>query len=495
MLLRARVLAPQAGILEPIVSSAEISTLDNGLTVLTVPGGTGSMSAMLFVGAGSRYETREVAGTAHFLEHLFFKGTPRRPTTLEIATEIDSLGCRFNAFTSEEYTAYYVKGAAEYTEQAVDVIADMLRNATDPRRRGRAERGVVLEEMKMYEDNPQAKVHQLIGRAIYGDTPLGWGVIGFPEVITSVSRDEIVAYRKRFYAPGRMTLVIAGNVTHELNLRLAEQHFAELPKQDLDAAVPGIFNPPTNEHAERDIQQANICLALPGLSHADSLEDVVAARMMSAILGGSMSSRLFISVRERQGLCYSVSASLDMTADIGSMIIYTGTDPEKAGTAVASIVAEMETMVRDGITPEELEKGRAMLKGRYVLDREDSMAMGYLAAAEMLYRGRVIPMEEQFALIDGVTADQIQASAARYLQAGRDPQRHRRAPRPRHLRCPDPGSRRRGLSAVADEPTHNRLSSAGRAWPSCPGSATPRSTSSSRPRSSTPQMAAMGAPS
>ena len=398
------------------MSSAEISTLDNGLTVLTVPGGTGSMSAMLFVGAGSRYETREVAGTAHFLEHLFFKGTPRRPTTLQIATEIDSLGCRFNAFTSEESTAYYVKGAADYTEQAVDVIADLLRNALMPAEEVERERGVVLEEMKMYDDNPQAKVHQLIGRAIYGDTPLGWGVIGFPEVIKGVSRDEVVAYRKRFYAPGRMTLVIAGNVTHELNRSLAERHFADLPAQDLDPALPGTFNPPTNEHAERDIQQANVCLALPCLSHSDPEEDVTAARMMSAIFGGSMSSRLFISVRERQGLCYSVSSSLGLASDIGTMVIYTGTDPGQASTAVASIVAEMEKIVAEGVTPEEVEKGKAMLKGRYVLDREDSMAQGYLAAAELLYRGKMSDQKEQFDLIDAVTADDINAAATKYLR-------------------------------------------------------------------------------
>ncbi|HXA41880.1 MAG TPA: pitrilysin family protein [Candidatus Solibacter sp.] len=398
------------------MSAAEISTLDNGFTVLTVPGGTGSMSAMLFVGAGSRYETREVAGTAHFLEHLFFKGTPRRPTTLQIATEIDSLGCRFNAFTSEEYTAYYVKGAADYTADAVDVIADMLRNALIPADEVERERGVVLEEMKMYEDNPQAKVYQLIGKAIYGDTPLGWGVIGFPEVIKAVSRDEVAAYRQRFYAPGRMTLVIAGNINHALTLSLAQQYFADLPAQDLGTALPGSFNPPTNEHTERDIQQANICLALPCLSHAQPESEVTAARMMSAILGGSMSSRLFISVRERQGLCYSVSSSLDLAADIGTMVIYTGTDPGKASTAVASILEEMEKMVSGGVTADEVAKGKAMLKGRYVLDREDSMAQGYLAAAELLYRGKVSDQQEQFELIDAVTADDINQAAAKYLR-------------------------------------------------------------------------------
>jgi predicted Zn-dependent peptidase len=398
------------------MGAPEISKLDNGLTVLTVPGGTGSMSAMLFVGAGSRYEAREEAGTAHFLEHLFFKGTPRRPTTLQIATEIDSLGARFNAFTSEEYTAYFVKGAADYTEKSVDVIADMLKHALIPPEEVERERGVVLEEMKMYEDNPQAKVQQVIGRAIYGDTPLGWGVIGFPEVISTVSRDQVAAYRERFYAPSRMMLVLAGNVTHEANLALARDYFGEIPPRDTAAAPPGQFGPIGGEQVERDVQQANVCMALPGLSHADPPQDLVAMRMMTAILGGSMSSRLFISVRERQGLCYTVSASLDMAADIGSIILFVGTDPEKAGTAVASIVTEMELMVRDGITAEELEKGRAMLKGRYVLDREDSMAMGYLAAAELLYRGRILTMEEQFALIDGVTADQIQAMAARFLR-------------------------------------------------------------------------------
>ena len=397
------------------MSAPQITTLDNGFTVLTVPGGTGSAAAMLFVGAGSRYEHKEVAGTAHFLEHLFFKGTPRRPTTLEIATEIDGLGAQFNAFTSEEYTAYYVKGAAEYTERSVDVIADMLRNALIPEEEVDRERGVVLEEMKMYEDNPQSKVFRILGEVLYGDTPLGWGVLGFPEVISSVHRDEILAYRKRFYAPGRMTLVLSGNVTHEQNMRLAGLYFADLPPQELDQAPAGAFAAISHRAEGRDIQQANVALAMPGIAATAPRADVVAARMMNAILGGSMSSRLFISVRERQGLCYSVSSALDMNADIGSLYVYTGTDPAKAGVAVESIIREMEKMVTGGVTPEELEKSRAMLKGRYVLEREDSMAIGYLAAAEILYRGRVSTQEEQFALIDGVTSDDIAAAAHKYL--------------------------------------------------------------------------------
>jgi predicted Zn-dependent peptidase len=398
------------------MSEPQVTRLDNGLTVLTVPGGSGSAAAMLFVGAGSRYETREVSGTAHFLEHLFFKGTPRRPTTLQIATEIDSLGARFNAFTSEEYTAYYVKGAADYTAKSVDVIADMLRNALIPEEEVDRERGVVLEEMKMYEDNPQAKVFRLLGEVMYGDTPLGWGVLGSKEVISTVSREQILDYRTSFYAPGRMTLVISGNAEHQQSLRLADEYFADLPPQPLKGALPGRFAELNHKQNARDVQQANIALAMPGISHAEPEAEVVAARMMSAIFGGSMSSRLFISVRERQGLCYSVSSSLDMNADIGSMLVYTGTDPAKAGTAVESIIREMETIVAAGVTKEEMEKGRAMLKGRYVLDREDSMAIGYLAAAEMLYRGKVSTREEQFALIDSVTADQVQEAARRYLK-------------------------------------------------------------------------------
>jgi predicted Zn-dependent peptidase len=395
--------------------AAEISRLDNGLTVLTVPGGTGSMTAMLFVGAGSRYETREVSGTAHFLEHLFFKGTPRRPTTLQLATEIDSLGCRFNAFTSKEYTAYYVKGAAEYADAAVDVIADLLQHALIPAEEVERERGVVLEEMKMYEDNPRSKVQNLIDLVIYGDTPLGWDVVGFPEVISGVSRDQIMAYRESFYAPGRMTLVIAGNVTHATTERLARQHFAGLPERPLDRALPGAFAEDRAGQDQREIQQANLAMALPGPSHSDPEREVVAARMMAAILGGSMSSRLFISVRERQGLCYSVHASLDMAADIGAIAIGTGTDPEKAATAVRSIVAEMDQLSADGVTAEEMEKGRAMLKGRYVLDREDSMSLAYLSAAELLYRGRVQTMEDYFAVVDSIAAEEVLAAARRYL--------------------------------------------------------------------------------
>ena len=394
----------------------EISHLDNGLTVLTVPGTVGSMSAMLFVGAGSRYETEETAGTAHFLEHLFFKGTKNRPTTLEIATEIDSLGCRFNAFTTEEYTAYYVKGASEYAEKAVDVIADMLKNALIPPEEVERERGVVLEEMKMYEDNPQSKVQELVSEAIYGHTPLGWGVIGFPEVIKHVSRDEIVAYRQRFYNAQRMTLVMAGNITHKQNLRLAEKFFADVRGEAAPGPEPGSYAPIGNRNQAREIQQANVCLAMPGPSHADPQEDLVAARMMNALFGGSMSSRLFISVRERQGLCYTVNSGLDMAADIGSVIIYTGTDPGNATLAVESIVHEMELMAKDGPTPDELEKARAMIKGRYVLDREDSMSQGYLAAVELLYRGRVTTVEEYFAMIDSISADDIHRAAALYLR-------------------------------------------------------------------------------
>ncbi|MFN2463601.1 MAG: M16 family metallopeptidase [Candidatus Dormibacteria bacterium] len=398
------------------MGTPQVSKLDNGFTVLTVPGGSGSADAMLFVGAGSRYEHREVSGTAHFLEHLFFKGTPRRPTTLEIATEIDGLGARFNAFTSEEYTAYYVKGAADYTDQAVDVIGDMLRNALIPEEEVDRERGVVLEEMKMYEDNPQAKVFRLLAEVLHGDTPLGWGVLGSPDVIRTVTREQVLEYRRHFYAPGRMTLVLSGNVDHEQNLRLADEYFSDLEPADLDHAPAGEFAEIGHRAHARDIQQANVAMAMPGVSHATPEQEVVAARMMNAILGGSMSSRLFISVRERQGLCYSVGSSLDMNADIGSVNVFTGTDPGKAGVAVESIIKEMQTMVRDGVTAGELEKGKAMLKGRYVLDREDSMAIGYLAAAEMLFRGRVKTLEEEFALIDAVTADDIQAAAAKYLR-------------------------------------------------------------------------------
>lgn len=394
----------------------QLTTLPNGLTALTIPGGAGSLSAMIFVGAGSRQESRETAGIAHFLEHLFFKGTPRRPTTLAIATEIDSLGSQFNAFTSYEYTAYFVKGAVEFAERMVDVLSDMLLNALLPAEEVERERGVVLEEMKMYNDVPQQRVQSLLRTALYGDTPAGWDVIGFEDTIRQVQRDQIAAYRSVLYSPDRIYLVMAGAIDHGRTVDLAERYLAGLAGTDGRTEQQAIFASPQTVVETRPIQQANLALAVPGPSFRDTEREVAATSMMSTILGGSMSSRLFIAIRERRGLAYRVGSGLDLMSDSGSLGIHLGTDPQKVDAAVEGILAETDRLVREGVSAEELEKARAMHEGSYVLRMEDSMRIAVSGATDMLYRNRVQTREGYFKLVDSITAADIQAAAERYLR-------------------------------------------------------------------------------
>lgn len=395
--------------------AAEVSRLDNRLTVITVPG-QASASAVLFVGAGSRYETREVAGTAHFLEHLFFKGTLRRPTALQIATEIDALGGVFNAFTSKEYTAYFVKCAADYVDDAIDVLADMLDNALIVADEVERERGVILSEMRMYHDQPGSWVARLANQLLFGDTPMGWDIVGFEDVIRSVSRDQISFYRQSFYAPARMTLAVAGPVDHQHVRALAGRYLGEIQQGALSEPVGANFASERSVGEARDVQQAAIHLVLPGPAIASGERELMATQLVTMLLGGSMSSRLFISVRERQGLCYHISASLHPYLDAGVITIATGVDPERAGQAVEAITKEIERLVRDGVTPEEVAKARAMYKGRYSISREDSMSLALGGAIDLLNWGRVRTPEEVFALVDSVGPDELLAAARRWYR-------------------------------------------------------------------------------
>ena len=395
--------------------AAEVSRLDNGLTVVTVPG-QASASAVLFVGAGSRYETRDVAGSAHFLEHLFFKGTERRPTALQIATEIDALGGVFNAFTSKEYTAYFVKCAADYVDQAIDVLGDMLNHALIVPDEVERERGVILQEMRMYHDQPGSWVARLANQLLFGDTPMGWDIVGFEDVIRSVSREQISAYRQSFYAPGRMTLAIAGPVDHAHVRGVAERDFAALEARSLQTAEQSTFSSERAVGEAREVQQAAIHLVLPGPSIAAGERELMATQLATMLLGGSMSSRLFISVRERQGLCYHISASLHPYLDAGVITIATGVDPERAGDAVAAIAREVERLTADGVSEEELAKARAMYKGRYSISREDSMSLALGGAIDLLNWRRIRTPEEIFTLVDSVSAAELLQAARKWYR-------------------------------------------------------------------------------
>lgn len=398
--------------------AVRVSALSNGLTVITLRGGLGSTTAMLFVRAGSRSETRETAGCAHFLEHLFFKGTRRRPSTRDVATEIDALGCRCNGFTSKEYAGYYIKGAAEYVPRTSEILADMVANALVRAEDIDGERGVILSEQRTYEDNPSTLARTLTVRALYGDTPLGWDATGFPDVVATVTRETLLAYRNRFYLPSRMVFLVAGVADHGRVEALASEHLGRLA--DVAVEAPAVPPPgaPGNLFVERQTRQANLCLALPGPSYADSEREMALARLVHVVLGGSMSSRLFLNLRARQGLCYSVRSRLEPYSDVGAVTVFTATDPERTPAAVEAIVAEMRKLGGSGMEAEELERARAVLKGIYVIEREDTSTWARLAGFDLMHRGHVRLREDHFALLDSIALEEVNDAAARYLSGG-----------------------------------------------------------------------------
>jgi predicted Zn-dependent peptidase len=402
----------------PAPAHVALGQLPNGLRLLTVPGGRGSMTVMLFVAAGSRYEARDNAGAAHMLEHLFWSGTEQRPSARAIAGEIDSLGCKFNAQTDKEWTSYYIKGAEEYTANAVAIIADLIKNAVMPAEEIEKERRVVLAELRSVQDNPRTSVRTLISTAVYGDTPMGRDSAGLPDVILAISRAQIMEFRARLYAAGRLILVVAGNPDHDQHVRLANESFGDVPPGGAGwQPEPATRARAVNLVAHRDIRQCNLCIAIPGPSYLNTEREMLTARMMNSILGGSMSSRLMTSVRERQGLCYSIVSFLDPFAETGSLITFAGTDPSNAGRVVSSIMDELDELASQGPTDWEVRKAAAMTKGTFVLEREDSASLARLSAFELMHRGCISSREEKFELIESISAEEITAAARSYLSS------------------------------------------------------------------------------
>src|SRR5438067_9099482 len=323
--------------------------------------------------AGSRYETDEAQGIAHFSEHMFFKGTERRPSAREIAGEIDAIGGEFNAFTGKEYTAYYVKCAAEHRDIALDVLVDMLRNSRfDPDEIDR-EKGVIVEEMNMYYDTPRDFIGGVYENLLYGDQPLGWDIIGRKETVRGATRDTFMDYIGHWYKPSRMVVGVGGKIGDGLTERIDEL------LGDLEPAETGEPDPVAPQqngrvsvHTER-ADQAHISLGVPSypLLHPDRY----ALQLLATILGGGMSSRLFSEVRERRGLAYYVFGVNHSYTDAGSPYSQAGGDINRTHAAVETIVRELRRVADEPVPADELEKGKNFSKGRFVLSLESPQGL------------------------------------------------------------------------------------------------------------------------
>jgi predicted Zn-dependent peptidase len=364
---------------------------------------------MIMLAAGSRYETRETNGIAHFAEHMFFKGTERRPTAKDISVEIDSIGAEFNAFTGKEYTGYYVKCAAEHRDVALDVLTDMLRNSKfDPDEIER-EKGVIVEEMNMYFDTPRDYIGGVYEELLYGDQPLGWDIIGRKETVRGATRDTFTGYVDHWYKPTRMVVGVGGKTGDGLLERL-EELLGDLPAAETGEPEPvaGYQNGRVKVFTKQS-DQAHICLGVP--SYPIEHPDRYALQLLATVLGGGMSSRLFSEVRERRGLAYYVFGLNHSYTDAGSLYSQAGVDINRIDEAVTTVAAELRKAANDEIPAEELEKARSFTKGRFVLQLESPQGLIMFGLRKEVLEGAAIDPEDVLAAVDAVTGDDVRRVA------------------------------------------------------------------------------------
>ena len=384
--------------------------LDNGLTVLTerMPH-VRSVSLGVWVKSGSRSETPELNGVAHFVEHLLFKGTRRR-TAEAIAREVDSIGGHLDAFTGKETACYSAKVLDDHLPTAFDILADLVLNPRfDPDEMER-ERRVVLEEIKMEEDSPDDLVCEIFTQNFWRDQPLGRPILGTRGTVSGLDRDRVANFFREHYPPDQLVVSAAGHLDHRNLLDLALQHFGHLEARS-NGRAPAPARPcnSISLRTKKELEQAHICLGVPGCALAD--RDRFGFYLLSTILGAGMSSRLFQNIREKQGLAYAVYSGLSSFRDTGCLSVFAGTSLENVGRVVGSIVREFRDLKQQRVEDEELRRAKDHLKGSLLLSLESSSSrMSNLARQELCF-GDYTPPQETIREIDRVTADEVQALA------------------------------------------------------------------------------------
>jgi len=379
----------------------------NGLRVVSKTlVNTASVTFLILVGAGSRYETKAMNGISHFLEHMFFKGAETYKSTKEVSEAIDGVGGDFNAFTGKEYAGYYIKVAAENQDLALNVLADMLIHSKfDPKEIDK-ERGVILEEYNMYQDTPMYQIGWDFERLIYGDQPMGYDQVGTKELIGSVTQAQFLDYRKKLYTPDNTVIAVAGNIEHADAVAKIEKlfKFETVKKQMEFAPLTGLSREKMLYLRNKKTEQAHIVVGYPGYS--ETAELIFPAKIVSIILGGNMSSRMFLNVREAQGLAYYISTSTDEYIDTGTLTTSAGVSVERIDQAISAVIDEYKKAAESGFTEKELRQAKDFLKGKLVLRLEDSEEYAHLLGKYELITGEAKSPEEIMTMVEGVTLEQ-----------------------------------------------------------------------------------------
>jgi len=401
----------------PVDPQPEITEIDGGFRVVTTPVPTAqSVSANVFVGVGSRAENAANKGLAHFLEHMVFKGTQKRPSAIIIAEAIEGAGGVLNAYTAKEVTCYWNYVPFDRLELSLDILSDMLTESLfDPEELER-ERSVVQQEIKRSKDQPGSWTGELLVRALFGDHPLGWSTAGDEETVATLKRQDFLQWMDDSYTGANLVLSVAGNTTHEDVVGLAKRFFTANGAAAKNDPLPVAEGLPAQRliFEERPISQANLALGMPGLSRTDP--DRYILMVLNSLLGRGMSSRLFKEVRERRGLAYSVGSSSSRHSDTGMFTVSAGVSPENLEEAVRVILAELMKLTAELAPGEELIKARDYTSGSFRLGLETPMALAQRAGESLLMLGEIEPIESVVENLSGVTAEDIRRVAQRIFQ-------------------------------------------------------------------------------
>lgn len=391
--------------------------LDGGLRLVLLPRSQGeTVTLLVLTGVGSRYETLRQWGLSHFLEHMFFKGTERRPTTKEIAEAIENVGGEFNAFTGQEYTGYYVKVAAEHLALGADVVSDILLRSLFPSQEIERERGVIIEEIRMYTDMPMRHIQHLWEEALFGVHPLGRRIDGTVETVSKLSRPDFLRYVHKHYHTENTVVAVAGRFHQQQTESLLTKLFTPLArgKETKPSSAPSRI-PVVSFRAERrpTLDQTHLVVGVPGVSLSDKRR--WGAELLSLVLGGGMSSRLFLQVRERHGLAYAVRMSSDSYTDAGSLATQAGLRTDKAVFALQLILEEYNRIMQGTVSSKELDKAKQMARGGLVLELEETNALASFAAGQELLLKHILTPDEIWERIVSVTPDELQVVAQELL--------------------------------------------------------------------------------
>lgn len=390
-----------------------VQTLSSGLRTVLIPyRQVETVTFLILVGVGSRYETPRQAGLSHFLEHMFFKGTSKRPDKREIAEALDNVGAEFNAFTGEEVTGYYVKVPKKHLRLAADVVTDILQHSLFPEEEIEQERGVIVEEIRMYTDNPMAHVHHLWNEALFGNHPLGRRIDGKPETVGAFKRRDFLSYTKQHYHTQNAVVAVAGNFSEPTVMREVERLMQDLAKGKETSAKVAPKKMPAHKFIREfrpTLDQTHLMVGVPGVSVQD--ERRWATELLAIILGGGMSSRLFFEVREKRGLAYAVRTRLESFVDTGSLVTQAGLRSDKTKIALEIILHEYDRVMQEKVGVDELKKAKEMMRGQLVLGLEETNSMAMFVAAQSLLEKEILNPEEILERVEAVTAEELQTVA------------------------------------------------------------------------------------